>query len=315
MIYSFAVSEPQSGRIVSADAVGAWCARWLGSAVGEVLFTTGHLALVVGARLEDGRDVVVKVRPDERRLRGCFAVQEHLWRAGFPCPRPVAGPHPVDGYAATAELLVPGGGPLDPGSDRATAFAELLADLVRLAPEVDAVPDLTPAPAWMHWYHDSGGVWPPPDDRPDDLNAHPETAWLDEIGARVRRRLDGSRERGRVVGHCDWEAQNITWRDGRPWAVHDWDSAVAEPETVIAGQAAAVWPASAESFGATIAQSEEFLEAYQRARGAAFTRAELGEAWAAGLWVRSFNAKKWLLDGLDTLSPAEAEERLRRAGG
>jgi hypothetical protein len=317
LIYSFAVTVPGPGgpRIATPEDVDRWCARWLGSPVGEALFTTGHLALVVGARLADGRDVVIKVRPDDGRLPGCVAVQEHLWRAGFPCPRPLAGPHPIHGYAATAELLVPGGGPLDPGSDGATAFATLLSDLVRLAPRVDAVPDLTPAPAWMHWYHDSPGVWPPPDDRPDDLNAHPETAWLDEIGARVRRRLAGSRERGRVIGHCDWEAQNITWRDGRAWAVHDWDSAVAEPETVIAGQASAVWPASAGSFGATVAQSEEFLDAYQRARGVAFTPAQVGEAWAAGLWVRSFNAKKWLLDGLDTLSVAEARERLRRAGG
>ncbi|HKD95994.1 MAG TPA: hypothetical protein VKB69_00200, partial [Micromonosporaceae bacterium] len=110
------------------------------------------------------------------------------------------------------------------------------------------------------------------------------------------------------------EAHNIRWRDGRPWAVHDWDSAVAEPETVIAGQAAAVWPASAGCAGATVAQTEAFLDAYQRARGAAFTAAQLGEAWAAGLWVRSFNAKKYLLDGLDTLGADEAAERLRRAG-
>jgi hypothetical protein len=38
------------------------------------------------------------------------------------------------------------------------------------------------------------------------------------------------------------------------------------------------------------------------------------EVWAAGTWIRAFNAKKFLLDGFDTLSLAEAEERARRAG-
>ena len=44
-----------------------------------------------------------------------------------------------------------------------------------------------------------------------------------------------------------------------------------------------------------------------------FSEHELQETWAAGLWIRSFNAKEFLLDGFDTLTRAEAEERLRRA--
>jgi hypothetical protein len=38
-----------------------------------------------------------------------------------------------------------------------------------------------------------------------------------------------------AVGHADWESQSIRWRDGRPPAVHDWDSAVAQPEAMVAG--------------------------------------------------------------------------------
>lgn len=95
--------------------------------------------------------------------------------------------------------------------------------------------------------------------------------------------------------------------------VHDWDSVVTAAETVVVGVAAAMWPAGVGCAGATLRQSEDFVEACQRARGRRFSEHELQETWAAGLWIRSFNAKEFLLDGFDTLTRAEAEERLRRA--
>ena len=36
-----------------------------------------------------------------------MAVQRDLATAGFPCPRPLAGPAPLGALAATAEELVP----------------------------------------------------------------------------------------------------------------------------------------------------------------------------------------------------------------
>jgi hypothetical protein len=88
---------------------------------------------------------------------------------------------------------------------------------------------------------------------------------------------------------------------GRPLAVHDWDSVLYEPEVVIAGQAAAVFQDARTGDGASAGQSEAFLEAYQRARERAFSKAELQLCWAAGLWVLAFNAKKFHLDGFDVL--------------
>src|SRR6185295_19680472 len=77
---------------VTPSMLDAWCRQRLGAAVNELLFTTGHLSRVVGVRLDDGRDVVVKVRPAAARLAGCFDVQRALWEAGFPCPQPLVGP-------------------------------------------------------------------------------------------------------------------------------------------------------------------------------------------------------------------------------
>jgi hypothetical protein len=100
--------------------------------------------------------------------------------------------------------------------------------------------------------------------------------------------------------------------------VHDWDSVVAQPEAAIAGQAAAVWPAAGgPGEAASIAQTEQFLAAYQEARGRPWTPAEREACWAAGLWVRAFNAKKDAVVGggpqLDRLS-GEAAQRARNAG-
>jgi hypothetical protein len=86
-----------------------------------------------------------------------------------------------------------------------------------------------------------------------------------------------------VVGHGDWESQNIRWRGRRPWVVHDWDSTVAQPEAAIAGQAAAVWPAAGgPGEAASIDQTEQFLSAYEQARSQPWTPAEREARWAAG---------------------------------
>jgi Ser/Thr protein kinase RdoA (MazF antagonist) len=121
-----------------------------------------------------------------------------------------------------------------------------------------------------------------------------------------------------VAGHADWESQNLRWHDGRPLAVHDWDSAVAQPEPVVAGLAAAVWPATgAPGEAATVEQTDQFLAAYEQARGRPWTPAERQACWAAGLWVQAFSAKKQHMAGggpdLDRLA-AEVPERAPRAG-
>jgi aminoglycoside phosphotransferase (APT) family kinase protein len=110
------------------------------------------------------------------------------------------------------------------------------------------------------------------------------------------------------VGHGDWESQNIAWRGGQPLAVYDWDSVIAQPEVTIVGLAAAVWPAAGgPGQAATVDQTADLLDAYQRAAGAMWTSQRAQLAWTAGLWVRLFNAKKDAADGggpqLDRLAP------------
>jgi hypothetical protein len=87
-----------------------------------------------------------------------------------------------------------------------------------------------------------------------------------------------------------------------------------EPEVVVAGQAAAMFEGGPTGAGASVERTEAFLDRYQDARGRRFDPAELQLCWAAGLWVRAFNAKKFHLDNFDALGRDEAEVRMRHAG-
>jgi Phosphotransferase enzyme family len=304
-------------QLIQGDALAAWCVQWLGAQPTRVLFEVAHLSLVTGLRLADGRQVVVKARPPADRIYTCVDVQRHLWASGFPCPEPLAGPQPLGTLTATAEALVPGGTRLEPGADSPRLFAEALATLVHRAPPVTSISTLAPPPAWVRWDHDQPGTWPLPDDRADDLNRYPEPAWLEEVGRRVRHRLAQCRQPP-VVGHADWEEPNLRWLDRQLHVVHDWDSVVSRPEAAIAGVAAAVCPALGGPGTATLEESEVFLQAYERVRGRPWSVDERQVCWAAGLWIRAYNAKKATLEGdsgalLERLA-TEAAERLRLAG-
>ena len=302
---------------ISRDDLILWCQNHLGARPAAELFTTGHLSLVMGLRLSDGQDVVIKARPPARRLSGCFVAQDVLHARGFPCPQPLVAPAPLGALSATAERHVPGGEPLAAAPHTTELYASALARLLACAPAPTELPSVEPAPPWAAWDHGEPGVWPVPDDRHADLNAHPGPRWLDDLGRRVRARLANATAPD-VIGHVDWEAHNLRWIGEQLHAVHDWDSIAARPEATIVGLAAAVHTASGEPLTeATDDQIDGFLTAYGQARSHALTIDERELAWAAGLWVRAFNAKKDSLDGdgpsLNRLA-AEAPRRLRLAG-
>jgi len=114
----------------------------------------------------------------------------------------------------------------------------------------------------------------------------------------------------------------VRWTsDARLHVVHDWDSVIVQREATIAGAASAVYTAGgAPNTSASVSQSEAFLAAYETARGRPWTTEERELCWAAGLWVRLFNAKKASVRRGDrSPSPsslrlrAELDERLRQA--
>ena len=298
--------------VVDAASLAAWCEVHLGSPAESELFRTGHLACVIGTRLADGREVVVKVRPAAPRIAACAEVQHRLYGCGYPCPRPLAGPAPLGEHAATAESYISGGVVLPDSGRAAQPFAAALAQLVDLAPRPGQVPSLAPGPAWAAWNHSQSGLWPRPEDLDADLNRVDGVGWIDAAGQAARRKLHEGQDQA-VIGHSDWITDNLRWHGNRLLVAHDWDSLITDSEAVIAGLAAAIYLYPALP---TVTETGEFLDAYATARRRPFSPGELQRCWAAGVWTRAFDAKCEQAAGqpVTRLTQDEAHERLCRAG-
>jgi aminoglycoside phosphotransferase (APT) family kinase protein len=249
-------------------------AQLLGSPVEAWTFTSSRRALTRGARLADGRRVVVKTHPAGvplARLRAVHRVQRALAAGGFPCPAPVAPPmQTADGVVTAEEELVPGRR-ARPREDDLEVMAATLAEITarclpfRSARELDAALVSTP--------HD--GAWPEPHDA--RLSLAESVPWIDALGLRARER----RRRGRgplVVGHGDWHAEHLRVAGGSAVAVYDWDSLVRAPEPFLVGCAVAGftadWSVDEPPAVPSLAEAEAFTRAYEAARGAAFTAFE-----------------------------------------
>ena len=304
-----------------------WCRAWLGAEPHELIFLAGGVARVIGLRLSDGREVVVKIRRAEPRVYGCAQAQRHLWNSGYPCPEPLAGPSQFQGELATAESYVVGGEKLAPTLPSAGLYAHALAELVRLAPPPGAITPLDPPPFWAWWDYPGPETWAWQSAAERALAAErgwprqevtPELAWLQDLAVRSRARLSTFKAPP-VVGHVDWWVENLRWADGRPHLVYDWDSLASQSEAIICGFGATIFAESLEHWvQADLEQSEAFIAGYERARGRQWTREEREVCWAAGLWHNSASISA--ASGDDTfaaraaLMESELSQRLRLAG-
>jgi hypothetical protein len=93
--------------------------------------------------------------------------------------------------------------------------------------DVVVVPPL-PNPRWVRWDHADSGLWPAiPELDVRDQGVVP--GFVVDTAVRVRRRMSAA-GLPCVLGHADFEAQNLRWHGGDIWAVHDWDSLAWLPE-------------------------------------------------------------------------------------
>src|SRR5262245_10878731 len=287
--------------------VDGWCRAFLGAQPVEVLFRVSQLAEVVAVRLADGREVVLKRRVDEAGRAGrCVTAQRLLAEQGFPCPMPLTDVIVSEGFAVHAERFVPGGELETEDTPAAAARSgRLLADLVRRLATLDVDPPL-PNPEWVRW-----------DAIPERGPAKAVPAWLEDTTRRVQAKLAGC-DLPLVLGHADWQAQNMRWRRGEPHVVHDWDALAWLPEAAIAGSAAGIFAIHGKQPTlAPLESSEAFLSAYESERGG-FSPSETEIAWAASIWEALHDARNELIHDLPRLSferlRAERVERLTRAG-
>ena len=297
------------------DWLPAWCLDHLGAEPVDVLFQLQQVSTVFGLRLAGGTDVVVKARADDGRAVSCVAAQARLAERGFPCARPLTPVTGAGSLAVHAEDFRPGGEVLSGNSpDVAVSYAQVFARLMAELAGVTVAPPL-PNPPWVRWDHTDSGVWPAIDFL-DNRDQSVVPAYVADTAERARRRLLAVRLPC-VLGHADFEAQNLRWHGSELWAVHDWDSLAWQPEAALAGAASGSFASAGPPTLAPIESSEAFLVAYQDIRGRLFTAVELEIAWAASLWIAAHNAREQALHGDITVCAdalrAQAAERLRRA--
>jgi hypothetical protein len=176
---------------------------------------------------------------------------------------------------------------------------------------------LLPNPVWVHWGH-SGGAWPR-FDLADEQQARTGIclpSWLEQLQERLRARLTRT-SLPPVIGHADWEAQNLRWDGHKIHTVHDWDSLAALPEAAVVGAAAGAFASTDIPTLAPLDSSDHFLAVYQEAADRQFTPEEVEVAWAASMYTAAHNARgEILFEATPTAGQAlhtQAEERLRRA--
>jgi hypothetical protein len=276
--------------------VDPWCRDSLGAEVAEVLFVAGYSSEVVGVGLVDGREVVVKRRTDDSgRAWLCVAGQRLLAAQGFPCPMPLTNVSYQSGFAVHAEQLI-GDGAVETADTPAAAerSAALLADLIGRLAAFDLDPPL-PNPEWVRW-----------DSRPEGRATSKTPPWIEDTTQRVRAKLSECRLPP-VLGHADWEAQNLRWLQGKPLVVHDWDSLAWLPEAVLVGSAAVAFASHDTPTLAPVDSSAAFLDAYQRARTRQFSPYEHEVAWAASIVVPLNNIR----DEVMFNHPRHSYERLK----
>jgi hypothetical protein len=296
------------------DWLPAWCANHLGSELAGVLFQVHHVSMVVGLRLADCTDIVVKARADNGRAVSCVAAQTRLAERGFPCARPLTPVSCGGSLAVHAEEFRPGGQVLHGDSPEVAALcAEVFARLMTELTDVTVPPPL-PNPPWVRWDHADPGAWPAIDYL-EGLDPGVVPGYVVDTAVRARRRLLAA-GLPCVLGHADFEAQNLTWHGRQVWAVHDWDSLAWQPEAALVGAASGAFASDGPPTLAPIDSSEAFLVAYQDARGRSFTAAEREVAWAASVWMAAYNIWESLHGDRpfpDDALRAQAAERLHRA--
>jgi hypothetical protein len=294
------------------DWLPAWCVDHVGGEPADVLFQLHQVSMVFGLRLAGGTDVVVKARADDGRAVSCVAVQARLAERGFPCARPLTPVVGVGSLAVHAEEFRAGGEVLHGDSPGvAVRCAEVFARLMAELAGVSVAPPL-PNPPWVRWDHTDSGVWPAIDLSGNrDQIAVP--AYVVDTAVRARGRLLAA-GLPCVLGHADFEAQNLRWHGREVWAVHDWDSLAWQPEAALAGAASGAFASAGPPMLAPIGSSEAFLMAYQGIRGRLFTAAEQEIAWAASLSMAAYNVWEGLGGTPSRVALcAQAAERLRRA--
>lgn len=281
--------------------VAGWfdqAAATLGAPIVAAHFLRAGTGRVLGATLADGRRVVLKALRRGlglRRLHACARVRSALALRGFPCSLPLCEPRELGAALLVAESLDERGAPADAHDpavrrEMATTLAHLVATACAVAELADGL-----GPAWFSAVPRDRAL-PASHDPRFDLDAAREgAAWIEAIALRARAPREEEDDGPCVVGHFDWRAEHLRFEEGRVVTSYDWDSLHLERESVMAGAAAHAFTADASRperpQAPTVDEMLLFLEEYEIARGAPFSRAARLTARRSCLFSLAYTAR------------------------
>lgn len=278
-----------------------FCRLRVGSAIAAYHFATMSLGAVFGVRLANGRDVVVKAyepwKQDEF-LREVLGLQAFLHDEGFPCARPLAGPHPFAGDTrATVTSRVEPTTPADAHQPPIrAAMAGTLARATELARLYDETSRGAAAAAIPMIVLPTEPDWPYSVDRETHGGGadDPLAAQIDAVAGRALaelRAIGGPQ----VVAHLDWSVKNFAiGGDGSVVSVFDWDSVVRCPLVLAVGYAAALFPATWAldvPKTPTPVEARAFVAEFEAARGTPFDPPDRALVDVATTYLLSTNAR------------------------
>jgi hypothetical protein len=238
---------------------------------------------LLGLVVRGGDRVALKVHrtASADRLAAMQQVQEHLWRYGFPCPRPLG----VRGRGTLEEWRDDGEQRDAHEPEARRALAQLLVRLVTLTRDLRPSADLPP-----FFPLPGGPLWPEPHAVTIDFGATAAGAeWIDDIARAARERRDAAGGR-LVIAHHDWTAKHVRFAGFRPTVVHDWDSLSLDFEPVFVGDAAEHFTWDVQPFP-SVDEAFMFIADYERARPSPFTRDEQARAAAAAAYARAYTTR------------------------
>ena len=281
--------------------IDAFARERLGSGIAGYLFYAASVGSTHGVELEDGRRLVIKVRPpaetnpclpfDPTSLGQIVGAQRHLAAAGYPCPVPILGPVPLARGLATVETW------LAPGQIRDAHDPHVRALLAKgLHEHVARLQPLVSSTKPSHFEAPRDRLFPQPHSKlftPSD--ADEDTGWVRDLAQRAREIAESVTSPPRL-GHCDWRVEHVRFHGDEIISTYDWDSIALVSEIRLLGVNAhghtADWSQEAIRRVPTHEGILGFIADYEHARATPFTIAEHrgARAWAAywiayGAWI------------------------------
>jgi len=314
-----------------AEIVNEFCRAHLGSRFRSYFFYRASVGSTHALRLEDDREVVIKVRPppetnpdlslDRKSLEAICAVMVRLADRNYPCPQLLLGPTPLARGLATVEEFIDRG---DRGDGFQPKYRKIIAS--GLAELIELLSSFKGDVSCLKHFRRGDSLYSQPHSKLFDFQKTAKGAeWIDEFAKRARQAEahDGKP----VLGHGDWRVEHLRFQDGRIVATYDWDSPAVRPETALVGVCAhgftADWSLANVRRIPTAADICAFVADYEAARGRPFSKRERASLSAHCVYFIAYGARcthslepkktEWEEDTWPYLLRTEGEALLRES--